>query len=79
MSKAMRNFLMMSTIMAGTSDIYDTGDWRDVHRSTPTQRAHSKKIANDRQSEARGLKLFNIDGVEVWAINKKNAIRKAKR
>lgn len=28
--------------------------------------------------KAKGLKLFNIDGVEVWAINEKNAKRKAK-
>lgn len=27
---------------------------------------------------AKGLKLFNIDGIEVWAINEKNARRKAK-
>lgn len=26
----------------------------------------------------KGLKLLNIDGVEVWAINEKNARRKAK-
>jgi len=27
--------------------------------------------------QPKNLKLFNIDGVEVWALNKKNAIRKA--
>lgn len=27
----------------------------------------------------RGLKQFFIDGQEVWAINEKNAIRKAKK
>lgn len=26
----------------------------------------------------KGLKQFHIDGVEVWAINQKNAERKAK-
>jgi len=25
----------------------------------------------------KGLQMFNIDGVEVWAINEKNARRKA--
>lgn len=28
---------------------------------------------------AKGMKLFNIDGVEVWALNEKNARRKAKK
>jgi hypothetical protein len=32
----------------------------------------------DNVLRAKGLKLFNIDGVEVWAINEKNARRKAK-
>ena len=27
----------------------------------------------------RGLKQFTIDNVTVWALNKKNAIRKAKK
>lgn len=27
----------------------------------------------------KGLKLFSIDGVEVYALNKKNAIRKANK
>ena len=25
----------------------------------------------------KGLKLFNVDGIEIWAINEKNARRKA--
>ena len=28
---------------------------------------------------ANGMKLFNVDGIEVWALNEKNAIRKAKK
>jgi hypothetical protein len=27
----------------------------------------------------KGMKLFNIEGVEVWALNEKNARRKAKK
>lgn len=27
---------------------------------------------------AKGLTLFNIDGIEVWALNERNARRKAK-
>ena len=27
----------------------------------------------------KGLKMFEIDGMQVWAINEKNAIRKAKK
>jgi hypothetical protein len=33
----------------------------------------------DNVLRAKGLKLFNIDGVEVWALNEKNARRKAKK
>jgi len=28
---------------------------------------------------ANGMKLFNVDGIEVWALNEKNARRKAKK
>lgn len=31
------------------------------------------------RKKAQGLKLFNINGVEVWALNQKNAERKAKK
>jgi hypothetical protein len=31
------------------------------------------------QKKNKGLKEFNIDGKIVWALNEKNAIRKAKK
>lgn len=42
-------------------------------RNTPSV---AKSISN--VLRAKGLKLFIIDGAEVWAINEKNARRKAK-
>lgn len=33
----------------------------------------------DNVMREKGMKLFNIDGVEVWALNEKNARRKAKK
>jgi hypothetical protein len=27
----------------------------------------------------KGMTLFNIEGIEVWALNEKNAKRKAKK
>jgi len=35
--------------------------------------------AKRNQAKAKGLKQFFINGKEVWALNEKNAIRKAKK
>lgn len=40
---------------------------------------HGKSPANRQTSHKHnGLKQFFVNGVEVWALNEKNAVRKAK-
>lgn len=46
------------------------------HGSTSIRRP-AKEPKPKKDIKPNGLKLFNIDGIEVWAINEKNARRKA--
>lgn len=47
-----------------------------AHRSShePVEKKNRKPIV---PPKPKGLRMFNVDGVEVWAINEKNARRKA--
>jgi hypothetical protein len=63
-------FAMMAS--SGLPPIFETEDpnegiKRKDHKSKPVKYIPGK-----------GMRMFNINGVEVWAINEKNAIRKAK-
>ena len=62
--------LAMSAIaMAGSSG---------VNGYTELSPERDLKAEQDKINLARGLKKFNIDGNEVWAINEERARRKAK-
>jgi hypothetical protein len=39
----------------------------------------TQKASQQELNRRKGLKMFLIDGQQVWAINKKNAIRKARK
>ena len=37
------------------------------------------KLDRDEQARNKGLSLFHINGQEIWALNRKNAERKANK
>lgn len=51
------------------------------HWSAPneTNPLRDRKAEQEKINLARGLKKFNIDGKEVWALNEERARKKAKR
>lgn len=56
------------------------GSFRPSGRSTPAPPPHlNPAVIEAKRAARRGLKRFEIDGKVIYAINKKNAIRKAAR
>lgn len=47
-----------------------------VYLETEEELKAKRKAAQEKNNISNGLKKFNIQGVEIWAINEKNAIRK---
>lgn len=76
--KASKLLGLMSLIYASSACAFGS-----AYDTTPKPRRSKevKPIVKKSESElkiSKGLKLFVIDGVEVYAMNEKNAIRKAK-
>jgi len=73
----------MRSKLASLLGIFTMGMFRSPERHRlPTFKKPPPPPARKKNNVAkimttRGLNLFNIDGKEVWAINEKNAIRKA--
>jgi hypothetical protein len=69
MSK-MKNIAALLAMAAMFDDGSMFGNGTSIHR--PAKEPKPKK-----DIKPNGLQKFNIDGIEVWAINEKNARRKA--
>lgn len=48
-------------------------------KEDPKQRERRLKAVKEKRYKEQGLQLFDIDGKKVWALNRKNAERKAKK
>ena len=64
--------MMAMAMMAMSGGAYPHESYIDTRQPKP-------RIPDDELNRSRGLKPFDIDGKTVWAINKKNSIRKANR
>ena len=51
----------------------------DINELTYQQHKEFLEIRQPHLNEAKGLKEFDINGTKVWALNQKNAERKAPR
>jgi hypothetical protein len=66
--------MMMDSLVNFDGSVNDRSSSEiDVEKMNKLRRAREEKRKHE-----QGLKLFNINGVEVWARNYKNAIRKSK-
>ena len=45
----------------------------------PKQRERRLKAEKEKRYKDQGMQLFDIDGKQIWALNRKSAERKAKR
>ena len=45
----------------------------------PKQRERRLQREKEKRYKDQGLQLFDIDGKQIWALNRKNAEREAKR
>jgi hemolysin activation/secretion protein len=70
--KGMMGLYLMAAMM---SDGQRKEEWQPQARPKP----QPKKPQPKKQIIPKGLKCFDIDGIEVWAINEKNARRKLKK
>lgn len=74
---------VMRSKLASLLGIFTMGMLGSPHRQRvptikkPLPPPAREEINLAKQMTSRGMTLFNIDGKEVWAINEKNAIRKA--
>lgn len=67
----MNNLLKLAVL----AQFLDNGVFKPTpRRSTPIKRKTKEELYKD-----KGLKPFTINGVEVWALNIKNAERKYKK
>lgn len=66
----MKSMYMMAMMAAMLEGGMQPDGRTSIHRPAP-QPKPKKDI------KPKGLQMFNIDGIEVWAINEKNARRKA--
>lgn len=64
--------------MSAVSIVMGDMPYGDIKELTPNRTATQDGYL-PKPPRPNGLKLFNIDGNEVWAINEKNAIRKANK
>jgi hypothetical protein len=76
MSKRDYLTLLTSLIMLGGDQIYIRGEERKLSPEETTELNRLRDIAIKKR---QGLKEFDIDGIKVMALNKKNAIRKASK
>jgi hypothetical protein len=76
MSKRDYLTLLTSLIMLGGDQIYIRGEERKLSPEETTELNRLRDIAIKKR---QGLKEFDIDGIKVLALNKKNAIRKANK
>lgn len=76
----MKGKLMALAALAALGDdaMYGYGNGSNVEPDTDEQIATRKK-AHIEVLMSKGLKWFNVDGVWIIALNKKNAERKAKK
>ncbi len=70
-------FKMMAIAMMGSSPNHQpSGELTNEEKEALKRLRQEKDIQNKAK---RGLKPFDYDGVIIWALNEKNADRKAKR
>jgi hypothetical protein len=76
MSKRDYLTLLTSLIMLGGDQIYIR---REERKLSPEETTELNRLRDIAIKKRQGLKEFDIDGIKVLALNKKNAIRKANK
>ncbi len=77
---SMKKFLGMSMMMAAIGSMAQQPHVRQIEYEPEEERKLRMKLAEQRQNEAKGLMMFTYGyGQNVWAINKKNADKKARK
>lgn len=74
-----RTLMMGACVGLVMPDVYHHGF---EEKLTPEEERELKKLKAEKAKERlkqRGVKEWDIEGYKVWAINKKNAIRKVEK
>lgn len=78
MKKIAQLMMMFAAMGAMMPDSFGGRNYRE--ELTPEELAQIERVREQKALERKkqqGLKEFNIDGIKIWALNEKNAIRKA--
>ena len=77
----LKNAALMTAMYSMFSNTFpELGSFNDPEESSPQVIAMRKGLAKLKQNESKGLKLFEYgEGKFIWALNKENANRKAKK
>ena len=77
MRKMAQLMMMFAAMGAMMPDLHGGHNYRE--ELTPEELAEIESARKRKALERRkqqGLKEFNIDGIKIWALNEKNAVRK---
>lgn len=80
MKKNLLQFLLPLLVIANEEEKQNTntGAFEPPQKETEEERTERLEAAQIKNFEKQGLKKFNYNGRFVWALNQKNADRKAK-
>ena len=77
MKKMAQLMMMFAAMGAMIPDSFSGHNYRE--ELTPEELAEIERVRLQKALERKkqqGLKEFNIDGIRIWALNEKNAVRK---